>query len=379
MNDGSSRVGIVGVLVALLVLAQGSIVPAADNGNPQGPASGKTVIKGTWIWNIERDKLGDRQEGHDLWWRHSSTTERYLCSLNSAKIAVVKGKKWEEVDQAFLASCELSDMRIPGSDNDNQLTPGTILAVRTIAGNLAKLKVLGYRPHENGIANYDLELEWVIYRGAPPAIPAPVPAPSVSLPGGTATLTVRVIEGEATLARGPTVTVQAADHTLFTPVARVENPAVFALPPGKYQVTARVGAGLETVPRLVTLGGQPIELVLRTGTGTLELKLTAGGKPMRTIGQCGAPRWAPPGGGRVRYLTAIPGHGRRLHGSRRVGGRVLRQWAALRRRCRPDYRGSDHAACGRRACRRPDRQGQGDATTVQGSCPTSRSTPAGNW
>ena len=78
--------------------------------------------------------------------------------------------------------------RLSGSDRDSVLTPGTIVALRTSEGNVAKLKVLGYRalhdfdfPEASALSqqwrdsvlqqadcsNYHLEVEWVLYRVSP--------------------------------------------------------------------------------------------------------------------------------------------------------------------------------------------------------------------
>jgi hypothetical protein len=113
-------------------------------------------------------------------------------------------------------------------------------------------------------------------RGGPPAAPAPGTPP----PAGTARLRVTVVEGARAPAVRPVVTVRHAEDAAFTPVSLNENPAEFPLRPGPYLVSAHVGSSPETPQHRVTVAPAGVtEHTINTATGTLELTLTAGGRP----------------------------------------------------------------------------------------------------
>jgi hypothetical protein len=112
---------------------------------------------------------------------------------------------------------------------------------------------------------------------APPVPTPPVPAPA---PRTEAALRVTVVEGSRAPAVRPVVTARGADPSGGTPVSLNENPAEFRLPPGNYLVSAHVGTSPETPPRRVTVEqGRVAELTISTASGTLQLALTAGGRP----------------------------------------------------------------------------------------------------
>lgn len=115
--------------------------------------------------------------------------------------------------------------------------------------------------------------------GAAPRPPPPPPAPV-----GAARLKVTVVEGAGRPAQMPVITVRHAQDAAVQPSVLAENPGRFELPPGPYNVTARVGAAPETAPRPVVIeAGRITELLINTGTGTLELMLTAGGRPLARV------------------------------------------------------------------------------------------------
>jgi hypothetical protein len=91
-------------------------------------------------------------------------------------------------------------------------------------------------------------------------------------------LQVSVTEGAQGPAHQPLITVRSVDDPARMPVSQMENPSVFALPKGKYSVVAKVGTGIETLPREVVVEeNKKTELRIDTGTGTLEIRLAAGG------------------------------------------------------------------------------------------------------
>ncbi|MBI5687937.1 MAG: carboxypeptidase regulatory-like domain-containing protein [Verrucomicrobia bacterium] len=115
--------------------------------------------------------------------------------------------------------------------------------------------------------------------GAAPPPPTPPPAPV-----GAARLKVTVVEGAGRPAQMPVITVRHAQNPGVQPAVLAENPGRFELPPGPYNVTVRVGAAPESAPRPVVIeAGRITELLINTGTGTLELMLTAGGRPLARV------------------------------------------------------------------------------------------------
>ncbi len=94
-------------------------------------------------------------------------------------------------------------------------------------------------------------------------------------------LRVTVTEGSRGPAVRPLITVRSLDDPAQAPVSLMENPSIFALPPGRYAVVARVGTGSETRPaEVVVEKDKTAEIAIDTGTGTLEIRLAAGGAPL---------------------------------------------------------------------------------------------------
>ncbi|MCX5683313.1 MAG: hypothetical protein NT049_06475 [Planctomycetota bacterium] len=113
-------------------------------------------------------------------------------------------------------------------------------------------------------------------RGGPAAAPAPATPPA----GATARLRVTVVEGARAPAVRPVVTVRHAEDASVPSVSLNENPAEFPVRPGPYLVSAHVGSSPETPQHRVTVAPTGVtEFTLNTATGTLELTLTAGGRP----------------------------------------------------------------------------------------------------
>ena len=80
---------------------------------------------------------------------------------------------------------EFNENRVSGSDRNPVLLPGTVIALLTAEGNLAKLKIVGFRAlhdlsfreaedlpaecrvlaaKEPNISKYHIEIEWVLFK-----------------------------------------------------------------------------------------------------------------------------------------------------------------------------------------------------------------------
>ena len=150
-----------------------------DAATPIVMKAGRSVIMGTWAWNIESNKL-DRSEETDLWWEQIDDVRQRLVPRSGAKLAILRTKDYESVTLDDLSNAKLA---VRGIDGD-LLEKGTVLAIRTMEGNYAKVRIVGYREsHDVSFAeaksgqrrwlagllarpnrpNYHLEVEWVLY------------------------------------------------------------------------------------------------------------------------------------------------------------------------------------------------------------------------
>lgn len=112
----------------------------------------------------------------DIRWSHTSLTERCLKSEeNRAQFARLY-KNFNEVTLEDLTLPETwakySTKDIVGDDDNNQLTPGSVFAVRTSNGNYAKMMVHSYLPLKTSwkfwkdrekINNLHLKIIYVLY------------------------------------------------------------------------------------------------------------------------------------------------------------------------------------------------------------------------
>ncbi len=176
---------VTGIAAAIVLCAIGS--PAAgDHSGPVAPRCRRSVIPGTWYWDIESDRLG--QKGSHLWWEHRDELRRRLTPLNGTGLARVTGRSFENLTLAALQRIDYSNEPIDGSDFANALEPGAVVALRTPACRFGKLRVVRYyalhdihhpaagvlpedwktfaltRPD---IANYSIEVDWILYPAAP--------------------------------------------------------------------------------------------------------------------------------------------------------------------------------------------------------------------
>jgi hypothetical protein len=174
--------------VGNLHLKLGNTVPGSDRQTNRGEiARGRTVILGTFHWDVETDRQG-AVKGADLWWDQGYEGKQFLVPLNGARIAVLGTPAFVEISRADLLNVTYSPNKVPNTS----LAPGTVLALRTTEGNFAKLRVVRYRESHDvsfpeaktmrpesralrldrpNIRNYHLEVEWVLYPKKDPNLP----------------------------------------------------------------------------------------------------------------------------------------------------------------------------------------------------------------
>lgn len=118
-------------------------------------SSGTAVIKGTWTFDLETGTPGHGPD-RDLWWEQVDDVTRRLRPQNGALIAALGHVDFVDLTPEDLRRAPLGTAPANGSRTaGNQLDPGSVIAVRTAAGNLAKLEVLSY--------GYDLGVRWATY------------------------------------------------------------------------------------------------------------------------------------------------------------------------------------------------------------------------
>ena len=117
---------------------------------------GTTTLKGTWTFDLDAGVQGP-PTGADVWWEQVNATVRYLVPQGGAMLANLGKPNFDAVSRQTLQAAPYTAVPINGSNNSqNQLNPGTVVAIKTGAGRLAKLKVNTY--------GYNLGISWVTYR-----------------------------------------------------------------------------------------------------------------------------------------------------------------------------------------------------------------------
>ncbi|MCU0917468.1 MAG: trypsin-like peptidase domain-containing protein [Planctomycetes bacterium] len=185
-----------------------------------GVTSGDKLLRGTYAWDLDRGDDQDRS-AVDLWWEHVDERQRYLVPQNGAQLAVIKGKAFATVTQDDVQRAKFTGDRLSASDAAPLIDVGTILAVRTAEGNLAKLEIVGFDTLQSGgrsYVKYDLRLRYAVYQtgsrgvAVQPAVPqertrtAPAAEHSLSVAVNDAKLHARLQAGLAGLIESQKVT-----------------------------------------------------------------------------------------------------------------------------------------------------------------------------
>lgn len=119
--------------------------------------SGTVTIPGTHTLDLDTGTLSGPSGQRDIWWQQATTTQRSLTPMDGATIHRIGAASFPLLSYPELLSLPYSATPIDGSvGSGNQLTPGTVVAVRTNAGNYAKLQVLSY--------GYDLQIRYTTYQ-----------------------------------------------------------------------------------------------------------------------------------------------------------------------------------------------------------------------
>lgn len=118
--------------------------------------------KGTWYLDLETGVLGSLSAG-DIWWNQLTAVKRRMTAVNGAQMAylgVMTPAAFNALNADQLQALSYSSAEIIGDNNaSNQLVAGAVFAVRTNAGNLAKVRVTTY--------GYDLKITVTTFKLAP--------------------------------------------------------------------------------------------------------------------------------------------------------------------------------------------------------------------
>ncbi len=119
-------------------------------------SSGTTVLKGTLTFDLDTGTEGG-VSGADIWWEQMTTVDRQMAPRTAPALLNLGAVDFTNVTAAGLQKLPYSTAPIPGNnDATNKLVNGDVFAVRTQAGNFAKVMVVAY--------GYDMTIEWVTYQ-----------------------------------------------------------------------------------------------------------------------------------------------------------------------------------------------------------------------
>ncbi len=121
-------------------------------------SQGSILLKGTWVFDCETGALDGNLNGPgDIWWEQITAVNRQMRPVGGATIVNLGMVDFASVTPVILQAQSYSSVPIPGNDDpSNQLKTGIVFAVRTNAGNLAKIKVVQY--------GYNMQINWVTYK-----------------------------------------------------------------------------------------------------------------------------------------------------------------------------------------------------------------------
>lgn len=118
-------------------------------------SSGSGEIEGTCYFDLDAgSKCGEAEA--DVWWAQDTSVQRRMVPRNGAGIVNLGRVSFSSVLPETLASLTFSSKPLNGNDDaTNELVTGDVFAVRTNAGNFAKVLVTAY--------GYYMKVQWVTY------------------------------------------------------------------------------------------------------------------------------------------------------------------------------------------------------------------------
>jgi hypothetical protein len=115
------------------------------------------VLRGTFVLDADTCRLAGGLAGGDLFWEQFDPVRRALVPENGALIVKLGPVDFNALTRDQLATAPYANAPVDGSNTAaNQLTPGTVLAVRTRTGHFAKIRIDGY--------GYDLNITMATFQ-----------------------------------------------------------------------------------------------------------------------------------------------------------------------------------------------------------------------
>lgn len=130
--------------------------------------SGVANITGTWSFDFDSGVQGNfiTDPGQDVFWQQMTSTTRALVPTNGASLVNLGTISFAGLTEAALQGLTYGSTPIVGNDVGNQLLFGNVFAVKTTAGNYAK--VLVSAPFFDPGNNKGLIVYYETYAGAVP-------------------------------------------------------------------------------------------------------------------------------------------------------------------------------------------------------------------
>jgi uncharacterized repeat protein (TIGR02543 family) len=125
---------------------------------------GQTTVPGTY--HLELDPTCGGIMSGDLWWEQVDAAQRKMVPLGGARIArigVRSATQFNNLTWDNLRTLSYSATPIDGSDTNNLLQDGTVFAVATSGGHLAKVRVVSHN-YTNTPWSRDITLRYVTYQ-----------------------------------------------------------------------------------------------------------------------------------------------------------------------------------------------------------------------
>jgi hypothetical protein len=123
-------------LIGAAVLSAASAVASAAV-----VSSGVADIPGNWAFDFDTGTIGDTDGTLDIFWYQASLTSRFVKPIYGAQIVNLGVVNFAALTVTDLQGLTFSTTPIDGSDVGNQLVFGDVFAVKTTAGNYAKVIV----------------------------------------------------------------------------------------------------------------------------------------------------------------------------------------------------------------------------------------------
>lgn len=122
--------------------------PPTAGGGSSNATSGPPAVQvllGGWKLDCEAGRVvtPDSTDA-DLFWEHTSKTERRLAPVNGAQVAnlgVMSEEEFKNLPAPKIEGAKFSDGDLNGSDGSDTIQPGTVLLVRTRNQKLVKIRI----------------------------------------------------------------------------------------------------------------------------------------------------------------------------------------------------------------------------------------------